>query len=164
MKTLAKNGFTFVELLIGMIAAAILALVAGTLLTNSYQGWQRSQAAADMERDAALAIHTLELAIRGASNAVPGEVGIDRLKVMDPDGVIRAFSVQTSGGRRSLYYNPNDPGGEPMVLVDRRLGTFVAATTANLVRVSLTLVALDQNNQEIGLGMGFSNVWIRMRN
>lgn len=164
MKTDASKGFTLVELLIGMIAAAILALVAGVLMTNSCRGWQRNQASAGMERDAALAIHVLELAVRGASNAVAGEFGIDKLKVRNPDGVVRSFSVQTSGGLRSLYYNPNDPSGEAMVLVDKRLGTFDSAITANLVRVSLTLLAIDQNNQATGMEMGCSNVWIQMRN
>jgi len=159
-----RTGFTIVELLIGITAAAILALAAGVLLMNTYQGWASASSAVELERDAAVAIHTLELAVRGASNTVTGEVGVDRLKVRNPDGVIRAFSVQTSNGRRSLLYNPADPGGASMILVDKRLGTFVSASTGNMVCVSLALTGIDQNNQDIGLVMEFSNVWIRMRN
>jgi type II secretory pathway pseudopilin PulG len=164
MQTAKTAGFTIVELLIGMIAAAILAVAAGSLLVSAFRGSARAKAAVEMAQDAAVAIHTVELAIRSASNTVTGEVGVDRLKVRTPSGVIRAFTVQTSNGRRSLLYNPNDPSGASMVLVDRRLGTFVSATTGKVVRVSMTLSAIDQNGQDNGLVMGFSNIWVRMRN
>lgn len=164
MKLKEKTGFTVVELLIGIMAAAVLAITAGLLLVNIYQGWARGAAAVELEREAAVAIHTLELAVRSASNTVSGGVGVDLLQVRKPDGVVRSFTVQTSNGRRSLLYNPSDPGGAAMVLVDNRLGTFVSATTGNMVCVSLTLVGIDQNNQDIGLTMECSNMWIRMRN
>lgn len=164
MQTAKTAGFTIVELLIGMIAAAILAVAAGSLLVSAFRGSARAKAAVEMAQDAAVAIHTVELAIRSASNTVTGEVGVDRLKVRTPSGVIRAFTVQTSNGRRSLLYNPNDPSGASMVLVDRRLGTFVSATTGKVVRVSMTLSGIDQNAQDIGLVMGYSNIWVRMRN
>ena len=164
MQTAKTAGFTIVELLIGMIAAAILAVAAGSLLVSAFRGSARAKAAVEMAQDAAVAIHTVELAIRSASNTVTGEVGVDRLKVRTPSGVIRAFTVQTSNGRRSLVYNPDDPGGASMVLVDRRLGTFVSATTGKVVRVSMTLSGIDQNAQDIGLVMGYSNIWVRMRN
>jgi hypothetical protein len=63
-----------------------------------------------------------------------------------------------------LFYNPNDPGGASMVLVDRRLGSFVSATTGKVVRVSMTLSGIDQNAQDIGLVLGYSNILVRMRN
>ncbi len=148
----------------GITAAAILALAAGTLLANLYYGWARGAAAVEMEREAAVAIHTLELAIRGSSNTVAGGVGVDQLKLRLPGGGVRSFSVATSEGRRSLIYNPDDPGGAAMVLVDKRLGAFVTVSTAKMVCVSLTLTGIDQNNQNTGQVMGFSNVWIRMRN
>lgn len=156
MKDAPHNGFTVIELLIGIVAAAILAGVAGVLLVNSYQGWVRGGAAAGLERDATLVIHTLELAVRGASNAVPGEVGSDKLQVRYPDGVIRSFIVQSSGGRKSLVY---DNGSNTMVLASNTVAVFSSAVTNRLVRVSLTLT-----NEDIGLGMACSNIWIRMRN
>jgi hypothetical protein len=51
-----------------------------------------------------------------------------------------------------------------MVLVDRRLGSFVSATTGKVVRVSMTLSGIDQNAQDIGLVLGYSNILVRMRN
>jgi type II secretory pathway pseudopilin PulG len=164
MQIANRVGFTIVELLIGVSAAAILAVAAGVLLESAFRGSARAKAAVEMEQDAAVAIHTIELAIRSASNTVTGEVGVDRLKVRTPSGAIRAFTVQTSNGRRSLVYNPNDPGGASMVLVDRRLGSFVSATTGKVVRVSMTLSGIDQNAQDIGLVLGYSNILVRMRN
>ncbi len=164
MRHIFKTGFTVVELLIGVSAAAILALAAGSLLANTYRGWGRGVAAADMERDAAVAVHTLEIAIRGASNTVSGEVGVDKLKIRDPDGRIRSFTVATASGRRSLLYNPGGPTGLPMVLVDQRLETFEAAATGKMVRITMTVKGMGPDAQDTGLVMGYSNVWIKMRN
>lgn len=164
MRISMKTGFSFIEFLLGLSAAAILATASGILLANIYRGWIRAAAAVDMERDGAVAVHTFELAIRSASNTVTGEVGVDRLKVRTPSGIIRSFSVQTSNGRRSLLYNPDDPAGEAMVLLDKRLGTFTSATTGKMVCVSFTVSGIDQNNQDTGLVMGYSNIWMRMRN
>ena len=160
-----QKGFTIVELLIGVASASILALTAGAILVNAYQGWVRSLAMADMERDAAVAVHVIALAVRGASNAVPGEVGTDKLKVViPPNSIVRAFSVQTSGGQRSLVYNPNWPNGASMVLVNGRLGTFQASVTAGVVRVTISLSGIDQNSVDTGVTMVVSNMTICMRN
>jgi len=165
MKATVHSGFTIVELLIGIIAAAILALTMGVMLANTYQGWLRSQALADLERDAAVAIHTLDLAVRGAASTVPGEVGVDKLKVVLPSGgIVREFSVATTSGRRSLVYNPDSPGGAGMVIVDRRLGSFVTSVTSGVVRVTMTLVGIDKNDRDTGVSMGVTNLCIRMRN
>ena len=90
MQIANRVGFTIVELLIGVSAAAILAVAAGVLLESAFRGSARAKAAVEMEQDASVAIHTIELAIRSASNTVTGEVGVDRLKVRTPSGVIRA--------------------------------------------------------------------------
>jgi prepilin-type N-terminal cleavage/methylation domain-containing protein len=154
MKMTGKDGFTIVELLIGIIAASILALMAGTMLMNAYKGWVRSLALADMERDAAVAIHTLDLAVRGATNAVGGAT----LTVSLPsNGITRVFSTTGVSPRKSLAYNG-------MTLVNGRLGSFSATVTGSVVGVTMVVSAIDQNGQDTGVTMGVTNLCIRMRN
>jgi len=167
MKTKEQTGFTIVEVLIGMIAAAVLALAAGTMLASTYRGWFRSLAVADMERDAALAIHTLDLAVRFASNTVSGGVGVDILKVAIPsNGIVRAFSTTGVSPRKSLWYyrNWNNEPASKMAVVTNRLDSFHTTVTAGVVRVTMTLSGIDQNNEDTGVRMGITNMCIRMRN
>lgn len=145
MKIEGQNGFSIVELMIGIVAAAILALTAGTMLANVYKGWARGLALADMERDAAVAIHTLDLAVRGASNAVWNGAARTLTNYM-PSSVTRVFVA--SGG--SLSCNGQ-------TLVDQRLEFFSAPVTGRDVWVSIVLT-----NQNIR--MGVTNMCIRMRN
>lgn len=163
MKTNSQSGFTIVELLIGMVAALILASMAGVMLINTYRGWVRSLAVADMERDAAVALHTLDLAVRGAADTV--QTGPNTLQVLMTNGTVRAFSAQWAGSppRGSLYYYPvlGQPG---MTLVDKRLGSFTTTVTSDVVRVTMTLTGIDQNNGDTGVMMGVTNMSIRLRN
>lgn len=143
MKTNRQKGFSLVELMIGIVAAGILALTAGTLLASVYKGWARSMALADLERDAAVAIHTLDLAVRGATNAAWDGA---TLTVYWPTNAPKIFS--TSGG--SLSYSG-------MTLVDQKLESFSAPVTGRVVWVTMALT-----NENVR--MGITNMCIRMRN
>lgn len=154
MNKQVKTGFTIVELLIGIIAAAILALTAGTMLMNGYRGWVRSLALADMERDAAVAIHTVDLAVRAATNAVGGST---LTLTLASNGVTRVFSTTGVSPRKTLAYNG-------MTLVDGRLESFASTVTGNVVGVTMVLAAIDRNGQDAGVTMGVTNLYIRMRN
>lgn len=164
MKTIRPTGFTLVELLIGMIAASILAFTAGTMLMTAYRGWVRSLALADMERDASVAIHTLDLAVRGADAVLLAEP--NALRVRGTDGAVRSFSAQWSGtpSRGSLVYYRDLAAGDPMILVENRLVSFGSTFTSGVVRVSMSLSGIDRNNQDTGVTMGVTNMGIRMRN
>ena len=169
MKAIGQKGFTIVELLIGIIAASILALTAGTMLANVYKGWVRSVALADMEREAAVAIHAIDLAVRGASNAVPNEVGQDKLKIVIPsNGIVRAFTVRIrstpEGERRDLLYNSNGSSGGFAVITNRLDYFYASPPTAKVVRVTMTLKGINNNNVDTEVRMGVTNMCILMRN
>lgn len=153
MKTKGQKGFTIIELTIGIVAAAILALTAGTMLVNTYKGWIRDLAVADMERDAAVAIHTLDLAVRGASNVVWN--GSTLTVYTNATG--RVFSTSGVSPRGNLIFNG-------MTLVDGRLVTFTNSVSAGMVKVTLTVAGIDRNNVDTGVRMGVTNMSIRMRN
>ena len=158
MKSEGTAGFTLVELLIGVVAAAVLALTAGLMLVNTYQGWARGQGVVELERDAALAIQTLAVATRGAcyTNTTP-VTGTDTLVVTVPGNTVRTFSVQG----RSLIYSHN---GGSMIVVSNRLAAtkgFVSSYDSAARTITVTLALYDQVT---GLGMTVSNMNFRVRN
>lgn len=165
MKTIiTQRGFTLVELVIGIAAASLLALTVGMMLAAAYRGWVRSLAVADLERDMSVAVHTLDMAVRGAEDAV--DFGVNKLQVRMPsNGVVRAFSAEWSGSpaRGSLYYYPDYASGVRWPVVDKRLVSFITST-AGVIRVTMTLTAIDDNNQETLVTMGVTNMSIYMRN
>lgn len=151
MKARHPYGFTLVELLIGMVAASILALTAGVLLVNSYRGWIRSLALADLEREGMVAVSAINYAVRGAStNGLA--CGVDTLTASGT--VVNAFSVSSS----NLIVN----GDTLNPLVHGRLGKFVSSYSAVPVpSVQVTFELCDvQNNVK----MTVSNMFIRLRN
>lgn len=156
MKTSRQSGFTLVELMVGLIAASILAVTAGLMLAQAYQGWIRAMAVADMERDAAVALHTLDVAVRGASNAVPNASG-STLTVDIPPYPSRVFSSSGTSPRGSLSYNG-------MTLVNGRLVTFTNSVANGGITITMTLAGIDRNNRDTEVRMGVTNLFIKMRN
>ena len=61
------EGFTILELLAGIISAAVLAMAMGSMLYYSYKGWQSMQSVAEMQRDGSLAMRTMTGAVRNGS-------------------------------------------------------------------------------------------------
>ncbi len=134
-----RAGFTLLELLAGIVAAAVLALTAGSMLWYGYRGWQRVGDSIGMQRDMRAAMDVMCRAIRAGTNMTfsPGLV----------------FTVQYSGlpassvyaASNSLYYVPDAASaGSQMRLVNgtlRQFGVDISADTA-----TLTLVL--QANQE----------------
>lgn len=150
-----------VELMVGIMAAAMLALGMGVMLVNMTRGWRQANNVADLERDMALAVHTLNISVRSASstNAIQPVVGVNVLEVPVFDK-IQAFSV--SGG--SLFYNRDkNGGGQGMLLVSNRLassGGFWSAydSAGRVITVSLKLLDSDS-----GVALAVTNS-IRLRN
>lgn len=156
MSVRSQAGFTLVELMVASIAAALLALTVGVMLVNGYLGWVRGLALADMERDAAVAVHAIDLSVRGATNA--NAAGGTTLTVYLPtNGGTRVFSASGSSPRGNLEYNG-------VALVSNRLESFGATVTGRVVSVSMSLAGIDRNNGDTGVRMGVTNLCIRMRN
>lgn len=154
MKKNSQKGFSLVELMIGIVAASVLALTAGALLGSIYKGWARSVAMADMERDAAVALHSLDLAVRGATNVVWSG---STLTAYWPTNTTKVFTASGVSPRASLLCNG-------LTNVNGRLVTFTNSVISGLVRVTLVLAGIDNQNQDTGIRMGVTNMCIRMRN
>ena len=62
-----SDGFTIIELMVSMIAFAILALAVGSMLYFGWLGWRRNTDSVAMQRDAMIAMRVVEHRIRNAS-------------------------------------------------------------------------------------------------
>lgn len=59
-----KSGFSLVELMMAMLATAILSLVVGLMLFYGWMAWHQNVASVQMQRDATLAMRTIAKEIR----------------------------------------------------------------------------------------------------
>jgi prepilin-type N-terminal cleavage/methylation domain-containing protein len=62
-----KNGFTLTELMVGMLATAILLLVVGTALVMATRGWRDYTRGVNLQRDAQLAMRVIAREIRNSN-------------------------------------------------------------------------------------------------
>lgn len=135
-RRLARRGFTLVEVLAGVLAAAILVLVAGTMLYFSYMGWQRNSNQVDLQQDASAAMGVIA---RYARSAQPGglSAGSGVLTMASSNGTVR---ISKSGNQ--LIFDPNTAiSGNELALIPSRVTSFTPIATTN--RVSVTLVMQD---------------------
>ncbi len=123
-----KGGFTLVELMAGMVSAAVLALVFSSVLIFGYKGWTRLRAEADLQADADVALRTIDRIARGASNAtwIAGTATL-----VFSNAPIHSFSKPVSGS--NLLWNTT-------TLIANRVGSFSCVVSGAVVSVTLGLV------------------------
>lgn len=148
-------GFTVVEVIAALAAAAVLALTMGAVLFHMWRGWRANKAYSEMQRDGIVALRAIDRAVReGSPNRV--SVVVDRLHVLTTNGLRRSFYAQGA----SLMYNPDqDGGGVAIALASNRLATngFICALgSARNVNVKMIL-------SESGISTDF-RFSVRMRN
>jgi prepilin-type N-terminal cleavage/methylation domain-containing protein len=143
----ASGGFTLVELMVGVMASAILALTVGAMLFVTYRGWQSIQSVAAMERDGSLAMDTMRRAIRGSSSSRWVSASC-RLDVYTNAAVAWQFA---SNNTRLVY----TAGGRGMDLVSTGLTAFSCASVSGRVTVVVNL--RDPSSGGIGATMNMSN-------
>jgi prepilin-type N-terminal cleavage/methylation domain-containing protein len=69
MKRKNTAGFTLMELMVGMLAMAIMALTVGSLLVYGWKSWRSTSESIQMQRNAMVSMRILEHRIRNASMA-----------------------------------------------------------------------------------------------
>jgi type II secretory pathway pseudopilin PulG len=111
----SKNGFTVIELIVGMIAASMLAVIMSVVLFYGYTAWNRNSSFLELQRDATLAMQTLSKSLRqatatGVDLTQPGQIVVSNLNTT----TLTSFYQQ--GG--NLICNPAvNNGGVPFSLV-----------------------------------------------
>ena len=114
-----QSGFTLLELLVAMLAAAVLALTAAVMLVYAYRAWQANGDAVLAQQEGTLAVDMLSRSLREAAAVdvviLPGRVNI---------GPASFYAIGAD-----LVYDPETgAGGDEMTVIDGRLTAFAVST------------------------------------
>ncbi|MBU0676586.1 MAG: hypothetical protein KJ626_00585 [Verrucomicrobia bacterium] len=139
------GGFSMIEFVVATLAAAVLALTAGSMLYYGYLTWVKNSEAVEVQRDATAALRMISEHVREASDA--------RTTVPSP-GVLRIAPTNTftdptvqfyDNGAGDLMFDPDtSSGGDEVTLVENRLAVFTPIKyppgSPVGVRVSISLI------------------------
>ena len=129
-------GFSLLEMLAGIIAAAVLALTAGSMIWYGYRGWQGLGDSVGLQRDTRAALDVMARAVRTCTN-MTFSTGL--VFKVDYSGLPTA---QIYAASNSLYYQPDATvAGTQMKLVNGTLKQFAVSFVTNTATVTLVLQA-----------------------
>ncbi len=115
--------------MVGMVSAAIMALVFSAVLIFGSKGFWRLNREAEMQRDADVAMRTMDRIARAASNAT-WNVGTSTLTLSLTNGTTQTFSKPT--GSSNLLWGTS-------TLIANRVGLFTNAVAPDGATVAVTL-------------------------
>lgn len=149
-----KNGFSLIELMVAMAAAAIVTLILSTILITAYRCWHINNAHIDLRRDSALAFSRMTRDIRESkfSNITTKEHTL----TLTANTVMIHKIIYTQKGNSLEYTN----GSLKMTLIHDDVQFFGAEKDSSNQGVVLTL-ALAKNTPGIGLT---NQVFVNTRN
>ncbi|MBN2161382.1 MAG: type II secretion system protein [Pontiellaceae bacterium] len=107
--TTNRSAFTLIELMVAVLAGAVFALLVGSMLIFSYQGWSDNNRKVEQHRDASLAMDTIGRLIRQA------RMGEDQVHRSEDGRTLYFESTGTTNVSwlgAQLIYNPS---GLPLV-------------------------------------------------
>jgi type II secretory pathway pseudopilin PulG len=137
-----KQGFTIVELLLAMVAFAIMILAVGLMLIYGWLGWRKSTQSVNMQRDAVLAMQQIarEIRVSNVTEITDDSAGIYFTPSSTP--TVRTNSVNILASDIPVFPGVNI---EPDSF-------YVTYLTNNAVTVSFTLFTdgdYDRNDYQI---------------
>jgi prepilin-type N-terminal cleavage/methylation domain-containing protein len=111
-----QSGFSLVELMLAMVATAILSLAVGIMLVYAFRGWRQNTESVQMQRNATLAMRVMAREIR----RTPVEnisAGSSSLICTNASGTV---FIRQQGGDLSLQVDTE----RPFILVNDIVATF----------------------------------------
>jgi Tfp pilus assembly protein PilW len=148
--TQRQDGYSLVELLLGILAAAILALTAGTMLFHAYDAWDDNHAAVNLHRDGRNAMDLITRAIRLAAEddvvAAPDSLTISNIRISNAAGL---STVRFSTSGRDLLFDPDTSvAGNDVTLIAAATDTFVVdLSVSGAIGIELGLARDDERIQ-----------------
>lgn len=131
-----KQGFTIVELMVAMVAFAIMILAVGLMLIYGWLGWRKNTQSVNMQRDAVLAMEQIAREVRNSNIA---EITDDAGGIYFAPGIVRSNAVNFLTTDIAVFPGVNITG-------------FDVSYVTNAVTVSFTLFTdgnADRNDYEI---------------
>ena len=126
-----QEGFTVVELMVGLLATTILSLTVGTMLVFGWRSWSHYTEWVGMQRDATIAMRSISREIRKSN--------IDEIS-FDESGIY--FGTNAVRSSRIQFLATNIPYASGINIRNFRVGT------NNPVTVAFTLFTDSRTDQE----------------
>ena len=133
-REVSKSGFTLVELLIAIVASAIIALTAGTMIFFFFKAWRVENAAVEVQRDGTVTTEFLARKLRAASldNILISSQQID---ILGTSGTNRFYVSEND-----FLFDPNPAAaGDEIVLVSGQLTSFTPAKNSQNISYQLVI-------------------------
>lgn len=136
MKTKKQcKGFTLVELMVSMLAFAVMVLAVGSMLFYGWLGWRRNTESVSMQRDALIAMNVIAREIRNSSiNEVSG----------DAAGIYFTASSPVIVRSSSVNYPASDIAFSPGINI-RNFGVNIVSNTVDVGFTLYTSDGADEN-------------------
>lgn len=148
----ARAGFTVVELMVGLISAAVLALVMGAVLYASTSSYATSMDTVRGHHDVSVAVRALRNALRHAT-ADAVDVDGNTVSIVGPGGNVQVFTYDPQSG--SLLLDPGT-GGDTVVLVADVVTTFGVTINGNAAVLQLG-VSGRETDMDVSSTVAFRN-------
>lgn len=141
-KQQSSHGYTVVELLVGFLAGAVIAITAGTMLFYAYLAWARHNSAVELQRDGSIAIDMITRKVR--------ELSETNITVSTSPGVMTITSMngtsRFSETGNDLVWDPDtSTSGDDYTVISGNLTEFTPTKTAAGITVILTLQNSDES-------------------
>ena len=143
-RPLHRAGFTLVELMAAMVAAAVLALTAGLMLFYAYKAWHQDRDGAAMQQDGCIAMELISRAVRGGSNVVIQATQPGDLRAVVSNRTLRIFAQ----GNNLIYDPAMSIASNEMTVVNGSLVSFAVSNVSGNVAFVLQMEAGDGNHRE----------------
>jgi prepilin-type N-terminal cleavage/methylation domain-containing protein len=106
-KTKSRKGFTLIELMVAIVAGAIVVLATGIIIVGGQKSWNETWKKVNLQRDASYAMLVMSQSIKKATSAV-ADANTRSITITDPAGgtTIFAWSNGTDMLRRWVGTNP----------------------------------------------------------
>lgn len=128
-----KQGFTLVEMMVAIIAGAVLALTVGIILVSAYVSWVHNTDSVKMQNDASLAFMVIGREVRESSLS-DITISADGKRLDFAANSVRPSPVSVSVSGKKIVSSPSG-----FALVEDWVDSFSASTSNGLVDVTLRL-------------------------
>jgi Tfp pilus assembly protein PilW len=144
-----NSGFTSVELMVGAVAASILALTAGMMVYQAYDAWDESHAAVNLHREGMIASDLMRRAIRMASESdvttTASSLTISNIRLYNNS--VADSTVSFSVDDRDLVFDPDTGSNNDEIrFAEGATEAFVVdSSLSGSIGITLQLLQGDEN-------------------
>ena len=116
-KTKSRKGFTLIELMVAIVASAIVVLAAGIVIVIGQTSWNQTWKKVNLQRDASYAMLRMSQSIKAATSAAADVNGpVLNIKIKDPNtGTIKTITFSYVADTNNLQCQI---GGQPQTIIN----------------------------------------------